>query len=172
MQWKTLSNVHWFIFSRSSDSLMYHVFTFPCTYSHYLRSSICTCIEHSPWAALSNDYIVTLIYYEFQACVRSHTYIIQMVHLTEGNMVVYGPVCHPQNIIWGWQTIINMDWKMSSLWGCNFKYSYSNCLLYLYMMTDSEDGFKYPFEGTHIEAEFIDTNLIVVHDTSKHGYVF
>ena len=40
------------------------------------------------------------------------------------------------------------------------------------MMTDSEDGFKYPFEGTHIEAEFIDTNLIVVHDTSKHGYIF
>jgi len=61
---------------------------------------------------------------------------------------------------------------MSSLWGCNFKYSYFNCMLYLYMLTDSEDGFKYPFEGTHIEAELIDTNLIVVYDTSKHSYFF
>ena len=45
-------------------------------------------------------------------------------------------------------------------------------MLYLYMLTDYEDGFKYPFEGIHIEAEFIDKNLIVVYGTSKHSYFF
>ena len=29
-----------------------------------------------------------------------YIYIKQIVHGTEGHMTVYGPGCHPQNIIW------------------------------------------------------------------------
>jgi hypothetical protein len=44
---------------------------------------------------------------------------------------------------------------MSSLCGSNFEYTYLNFMLCLIMLTDSEDGLKNPFQGNHIEAEFI-----------------
>jgi hypothetical protein len=43
---------------------------------------------------------------------------------------------------------------MSSLCGSNFKYIYLNFILYLYMLTDSEESLKYPFQRNHIEVEF------------------
>jgi hypothetical protein len=33
-------------------------------------------------------------------CFFSRNNIYQIVHGTKGHMAVYGPVCHPQNIIW------------------------------------------------------------------------
>ena len=38
------------------------------------------------------------------------------------------------------------------------------------MLTDSEDGLKYPFQRNHIEAEFKVSNLGVVCGTSIHNY--
>ena len=35
--------------------------------------------------------------YEFSTCLAR---IIQIVQGTKGHIAVYGPVCHPQNIIW------------------------------------------------------------------------
>jgi hypothetical protein len=31
---------------------------------------------------------------------NNYMYIYQIVHGTKGHMAVYGPGCHPQNIIW------------------------------------------------------------------------
>ena len=38
------------------------------------------------------------------------------------------------------------------------------------MLTDSEDGLKYPFQRNHIEAEFKVSNLGVVCGTSIQNY--
>ena len=58
--------------------------------------------------------------------------------------------------------VINWIKKMSSLCGSNFKYIYLNFILYLYMLTDSEESLKYPFQRNHIEAEFKVISLPVV----------
>jgi len=50
----------------------------------------------------------------------------------------------------------------SYLCGSNIKYIYLNFILCLYMLSDSEDGLKYPFERNHIETEFILSNLSVM----------
>ena len=67
-------------------------------------------------------------------------------------------------------TVVNWIKKKSSLCGSNFKYIYLNFIVYLYMLTDSEDGLKYPFQRNHIEAEFKVNNLGVVCGTSIHNY--
>jgi len=60
---------------------------------------------------------------------------------------------------------------MSLLCGFNFKYIYLDFILYLYMLTNSDDSLNYPFQRNHIEAEFKVSNLLVVYGTSIHNYL-
>jgi hypothetical protein len=54
---------------------------------------------------------------------------------------------------------------MDPLCDSNFKNKYFAFILYLYRLTDYEDGLQYSFDRSHIEAEAIGSNLIVVSDT-------
>ena len=59
---------------------------------------------------------------------------------------------------------------MDPLCDSNFKNKYSAFILYLYKLTDYKDGLQYSFDRTHIEAEAIGSNLIVVSATFLQSY--
>jgi hypothetical protein len=92
-------------------TFLFSLFVFVCEAAQYFRTL--TSQYFSIWTGPDQYNVFFRILSEFVFCLRytiTKTYrltdldvlsiIYQIVHGTSGQMRVYGPVCHPQNIIW------------------------------------------------------------------------